>query len=169
MDVMRTDLKYAPDWYWWILHASHSGTVVFDKTPRMDYRFHSQSLSGAPNKRWMRAEEIRRAPLLALHDASGYSAQARQMLCQHGKMMRALWGMRAIRVLIGSRGQHLLTPVPWLASGFFGKATGLFRILLSWPFHGPRERVGRKRESFAPSGIATASHGSLTVYPPRPH
>lgn len=167
LSVMRTDLGYAPDWYWWILHASHPGSIVFDKNPRMDYRFHPQSLSGSANKRWMRAEEIRRAPLLALHDASEYSSSARQMLGRHGAMMRALWGMRAVRVLIGSRGQHPLPPVPWLTAGFLGTSLGLFRLLLTWPFHGPRERMARKRESFAPSGIATADHGSLTVYPPR--
>lgn len=164
--VMRTDLCYAPDWYWWILHASHKGTVVFDRTPRMDYRYHTQSLTGSPAKRWTRAEEIRRAPLLALHDAADYSPLAREMLEIFSGPMRALWLSRAAKAYIGTKGHHPLPQVPWLPGNLGVKLSHLLPIVVSWPFHMLREKFARRRDSFSQSGIATARHECLRVNPP---
>ena len=160
---MRADLRYAPDWYWWILHASQPGSVIFDQEPRMDYRCHPQSLSGSSDKRWLRAEEIRRAPLLALHDASLYSLEAGRMLGRHGRRMRALWSARALRVLVGSRGRYGIPSVPWLSGNAAAKAVGLGLDLLCWPFFGIKERVARRGASFQPSGIMAANHKSFRV------
>lgn len=167
LPAMRTDLCYAPDWYWWILHASQPGTVVFDQTPRMDYRYHSASLSGSTSKRWTRSEEIRRAPLLALHDAASYSTSARVLLEKHKRMMQALWMMRAIRVFLGSKGQYPLPSVPWLPSRPFQRIRVILLTIVSWPFWAMRERIARTRDTFTPSGIATVSHHLLRVHPPQ--
>lgn len=166
LGVMRTDLCYAPDWYWWILHASHKGTVVFDSTPRMDYRYHSQSLTGSPAKRWTRAEEIRRAPLLALHDAAEHSPLAREMLERFSGPMKALWLSRAAKVCFGTKGQHPLPQVPWIPGSPAVKLLHLLSIAVSWPFHMIREKVARSRNSFSQSGIATARHDCLRVNTP---
>lgn len=163
LSFMRTDLHYAPDWYWWILHASQAGTILFDPTPRMDYRLHPNSLSGAVDKRWTRAEEIRRAPLLALHDASRTSGTAAAMLFRHGKTLRSLWSIRALRVFVSSKGRYHIPSVPWLPEDFLLKLVGLCIGLLLWPFYGIRERVARKDSGFWSSGIATARHRAFAI------
>lgn len=165
IDKMRTDLKYAPDWYWWILHSSLEGDVVFDPIPCMDYRYHSSSLSGSTSMRMklIRVEEIRRAPLLALHDASTYSDTASTLLQKYENDLMGLWVLRMIKVLIGSRGGFEIPHVPWLPDNCFMRMIFLLRMIpaaINACRLRPRKQAGG---TFTPSGHPLATHSCLRV------
>lgn len=163
MDVMRIDLQYAPDWYWWILHSSLEGDVVFDPTPCMDYRYHSASLSGNPAKKWIRAEEVRRVPLLALHDAANYSRTAADRLETYGHTLERLWFKRALRVLVGTHGRHKIPPVPWLPNKTLPRTLKLTTLACGalWTKTAPVDSDG-----FIPSGCQDADHTCLKTTMP---
>ena len=163
IEVMRTDLKYAPDWYWWILHASLAGDVVFDPSPCMDYRVHSASLSGAPEKRWVRAEEIRRVPLVALQDVSAVSPSARQKLKKYGTILRAKWLIRMGKILIESRGGHGLPDLSFLGASPLERISSTVMAIVKHPLAAFHIQKHSNQKWFIPSGIPIAEHDLLSV------
>jgi glycosyltransferase involved in cell wall biosynthesis len=164
LDVMRTDLQYAPDWYWWILHSSLEGDIVFDPEPCMDYRYHSASLSGSPAKKWIRAEEVRRVPLLALHDAANYSQTAADLLERYGHDLERLWFKRMIKVLAGTRGRHRLPDVPWLPAKRLPRALKQAKLAIGAL---RLESAPADQGGFIGSGYTGAGHGCLRVSMPQ--
>jgi glycosyltransferase involved in cell wall biosynthesis len=163
LHAIRTDLLYAPDWYWWIHHISCKGTVFFDPVPHMDYRIHQQSLSLSPSKKWVRAEEVRRAPLLALHDASSHSNAARKMLDKYGQIMCSLWLYRMAKVFVLSKGNYRLFDIPFLPKKRFAFYTMLIVCIAKLPYYALYNRMRRNMRGFTPSGISIANHDCLKI------
>lgn len=163
INVMRTDLKYAPDWYWWFLHASLDGNVVFDPRPCIDYRIHAASLSGAPEKRWIRAEEIRRVPLVALQDASAVSPSAQRKLEQYGSILRAKWVLRTGKILIESRGAHALPDLSFLGPTRTERLSSVVMAIVKYLLTPSPPHGSSPHKWFIPSGIPFSDHQSLSV------
>ena len=57
---------YAPDWFFWILHAATGCDLLWDAPVQLKYRIHSESLTLLPAKAAARHAEVALAPLCAL-------------------------------------------------------------------------------------------------------
>lgn len=167
LSAIRTELLYAPDWYWWIHHISCEGKILFDSVPKMDYRIHSQSLSGSPNKKWVRTEEVRRAPLLALCDASSHSTAAKDMLHKYGQMMSSLWLYRMVKVFLLSKGSYAIPDLPWLPVKSIPRVILLLLSILKLPCYALINRMKRNNNGFIPTGISIAKHDVLKITLPQ--
>jgi hypothetical protein len=159
LKYMRADLNYAPDWYWWILHSSLEGKIVFDDTPCMDYRYHESSLSGSSSKAMLRAEEVRSAPLFALHDASKYSASATEMLREFGPRMEALWARRTLRLAFRRGHFKRALGVPWLSPV---PPLAILRLGVLFA-RSMRLRTVGGEAGFVPSGVMERCPSALSV------
>jgi glycosyltransferase involved in cell wall biosynthesis len=97
-DITRLVMPYfspywawAMDWVLWILLAATGYDFLWDEEPLIQYRMHSQSLSGSPQKRVIRQIERKLAPFCALRAASVFSPVARVLWVQERTALYRWW------------------------------------------------------------------------------
>lgn len=159
LPLFRTDWKYAPDWYLWILHAADGMAIVWDDQPRHIYRWHSRSLSLDPAKASLRNAEIRLVPLCALSLASQSSALAMDCWNQWKTSLYALWLRRALKLkLDGTMQEHWSR---YARDAFYGCQVNRTYPWSEWLAFGPailknawKERCAHKQQAFPVSGLA---------------
>ena len=98
LDVTRHVLPYfAPywqhtmDWALWLMLAATGLDFLWDPEPLIQYRMHSQSLSGSPQKKTIRQIERKLTPLHALHTASLFSPLAKTVWLEHRTALYRWW------------------------------------------------------------------------------
>ena len=150
---------YAPDWFFWILHAAKGGELIYDPQPRHKYRMHSASLSLDPAKDGVRRADMTLVPLCALATAGQFSPLAAQLWRRWRKPLYYRWLIRALKLKL--RG---LLRVGWLtlgASAFYGANYERRNLLGELRRHGTaavinylRERSALNSQGFRVSGLA---------------
>jgi glycosyltransferase involved in cell wall biosynthesis len=88
---------YAPDWYFWILHAATAGgNFVWDVEARHQYRIHQHSLTLDPGKETLRHAEVALVPLCGLAAAKQFSSEAAALWERWRKALYRRWLARAL-------------------------------------------------------------------------
>ncbi len=98
LDLTRQVLPYfAPywqhtmDWSLWLMLAATGFDFLWDAEPMIQYRMHSQSLSGSPQKKTIRQIERKLTPLHALYTASLYSPLAKAVWLEQRTSLYRWW------------------------------------------------------------------------------
>ena len=102
-DITRTILPYfspywvwAMDWVLWILLAATGHDFLWDAEPLINYRVHSQSISGSSRTQAIRKIERKLALLQALRTASVFSLLAKRMWIEHRTALYRWWLTSAV-------------------------------------------------------------------------
>jgi glycosyltransferase involved in cell wall biosynthesis len=151
--------EYAPDWFFWILHAATGFDLLWDPRVLSKYRVHSGSLSLTPEKDHLRRAEVRLMPLVALRTAAQFSQWAALSWARWGRILYWRWLRQA--VALKSRGG--LRP-EWMQLaghayyGARGKPVSLWAELarhsVGLVAADCRHRRAQRRQSFPVSGLA---------------
>ena len=103
MDITRLVLPfYSPHWVWtmdwelWILLAATSYDFLYDSESLIQYRVHSQSLSGSPHRRIIRQIERKLTPICALRKASIFSQLAKTVWTEQRRGLYYWWLATAV-------------------------------------------------------------------------
>ena len=103
MDITRLVLPfYTPcwqhtmDWVLWILLAASGFDFLYDTKPMINYRMHSGSLSGSPQKKVIRQIERKLTPFYALRTASLYSPLAKSLWVEKRTALYRWWLASAV-------------------------------------------------------------------------
>ena len=151
--------EYAPDWFFWILHAASGFDLLWDGRVLSKYRIHSSSLSLAPEKSEVRRAETRLMPLVALRTAAQFSHWGAQGWSRWGRTLYWRWLRQA--AALKSRGGLRPEWMQAAAQAYYGgKGRRVsFWVELAKHFVGlvaadVRHRRAQKRQSFIVSGLA---------------
>jgi glycosyltransferase involved in cell wall biosynthesis len=157
--LVRTDLTrqvlpffsgnwvYAPDWFFWLLHAATGFDLLWDIQTHVKYRVHAASLSLAPGKAAARHAEVALAPLCALAAAARYSGSAAERWAQWREPLYHRWLFRALA--LRARGE---LSDEWLQQGaaaFYDNRRAGVSLWSEVAKHGAGALITRRRESKA--------------------
>lgn len=95
LPFFHCEWAYAPDWFFWILHAATGFDLLWDGRVLNQYRIHASSLTSAPEMDGLRRAEVRLMPLLALRTAAQFSQWAALSWARWGRTLYWLWLRRA--------------------------------------------------------------------------
>ena len=150
---------YAPDWFFWILHAATGYDLLWDASLQLKYRIHSESLTLLPDKAAARHAEVALVPLCALAAGARFSPSAAELWTQWRSTLYHRWLLRALTLRV--RGE--LKP-EWLQQGaaaYYENQKKQVYLWLEAAEHGLdalttrlKERRASRSQSFPPSGIA---------------
>jgi hypothetical protein len=150
---------YAPDWYFWILHAATGFDLLWDARPHIKYRIHPESLTLDPGKAAARHAEVTLAPLCALAASARTSPWAAVLWKQWRKPLYHRWLLRALTLRARSQLNQ-----EWLLQGavaFHGKTLPQASLWSEAARHGAgalltrlRERKASRSQRFPVAGLA---------------
>lgn len=166
MDVTRQVLPlfscnwvYAPDWFFWILHAATGRDILWDAPVHLKYRIHSQSLTLLPAKAAVRHAEVALVPLCALAAGARFSSEAAELWAQWRKTLYHRWLLRALALRV--RGELRREWLKQGAAAFYGTEKPGFSFWFEAVKHGAgawanrfRERRASRSQRFQVAGIA---------------
>jgi glycosyltransferase involved in cell wall biosynthesis len=95
--------EYAPDWFFWILHAATGFDLLWDGRVLNKYRVHSESLTSSPSKAAMRHAEVALTPLCALAVAARFSGWAAVLWSRWRRALYHRWILRALKLRVQGR------------------------------------------------------------------
>lgn len=150
---------YAPDWFFWILHAATGCDLLWDASVQLKYRIHSQSLTLLPSKAAARHAEVALVPLCALATGAQFSTAAAQLWERWRSTLYHRWLLRALTL----RARRELKP-EWFEQGaaaFYGNQNPRVSLWLEVAKHGAgawasrlSERKASRSQRFPVSGVA---------------
>lgn len=146
---------YAPDWFFWILHAATGCDFLWDATVHLKYRVHSQSLTLLPGKAAARHAEVALVPLCALAAGARFSAQAAELWVQWRRTLYHRWLFRALT--LRARGE---LRGEWLergAAAFYDNKQQRVSLWLEATKHGAGAWASRFREEKPPGRSGSRS------------
>lgn len=83
--------QHTMDWALWIMLAATGFDFLWDDEPMIQYRMHSQSLTGSPQKKTIRQIERKLTPIYALHTASLFSPLAKAIWLEQRTALYRWW------------------------------------------------------------------------------
>jgi glycosyltransferase involved in cell wall biosynthesis len=150
---------YAPDWFFWILHAATGCDFLWDATVHLKYRVHSESLTLLPGKAAARHAEVALVPLCALAAGARFSTRAAELWVQWRRTLYHRWLLRALTLQARGELRH-----EWLEQGaatFYDSKKPRVSLWLEATKHGAgawasrfRERKASRSQRFPVAGIA---------------
>jgi glycosyltransferase involved in cell wall biosynthesis len=150
---------YAPDWYFWILHAATGFDLLWDAQTHIKYRIHPESLTLDPGKAAARHAEVTLAPLCALAAGARTSPWAAELWGQWRRPLYHRWLLRALTLC--ARGKLKDDWLPQAAAAFYGKARPRVSLWGETVRHGAgalitrlRERKAFRSQGFPVAGLA---------------
>ena len=151
--------EYAPDWFFWILHAATGFDLLWDPRALSKYRVHSGSLSMTPQKDHVRRAEVRLMPLVALRTAAQFSQLAALSWARWGKTLYRRWLRQA--VALKSRGGLRKEWVQLAGHAYYGARGRRVSLWVELARHAVglvvadvAHRHAQKRQRFTVSGLA---------------
>jgi hypothetical protein len=151
--------EYAPDWFFWILHAATGFDLLWDARVLSKYRVHSGSLSLTPEKDHLRRAEVRLMPLVALRTAAQFSQWAALSWARWGRTLYWRWLRQA--VALKSRGGLRPEWVQLAGHAYYGARGRRVSLWAELARHSVglvaadcRHRRAQRRQSFTVSGLA---------------
>jgi glycosyltransferase involved in cell wall biosynthesis len=150
---------YAPDWFFWILHAATGRDFLWDAQVQLKYRVHSESLTLLPAKAAARHAEVALVPLCALAAGARFSAFASELWVQWRRTLYHRWLLRALT--LRARGEFKREWLEEGASAFYDRKKPRVSLWVEAVKHGPgawasrlRERKASRSQRFSVAGIA---------------
>jgi len=150
---------YAPDWYFWLLHAATGVAFLWDGEVALKYRVHAGSLTSLPGKAAARHAEVALAPLCGLAAGAGLSEPAAALWARWRKTLYHRWLRRALTL----RTEGELKD-EWLEEGaaaFYAREAPPVSLWSEAIRHGPgalltrlRERSASRAQRFPVAGLA---------------
>ena len=151
--------EYAPDWFFWILHAATGFDLLWDARVLSKYRVHTSSLSLAPEKFELRRAEDRLMPLVALRTAAQFSQWAAVSWARWGRTLYWRWLRQA--VALKSRGGLRPEWVQLAGHAYYGARGRRLSLWVELTRHSLglvaaefSNRLAQRRQSFVVSGLA---------------
>jgi glycosyltransferase involved in cell wall biosynthesis len=159
MPFFHGEWTYAPDWFFWILHAATGFDLVWDARPLTQYRVHPESLTLSPSRAAARFAEVALIPLCALAAGTRFSAWAAVLWSRWRKALYHRWILRALK--LRARGE---LKEDWLlpgAAAFHGNGESKGSLWWESVRHAPGALIARRGEQntnrslqFPVSGLA---------------
>lgn len=150
---------YAPDWFFWLLHAAAGGELLWDTAVALKYRVHAESLTLLPSKAAARHAEVALAPLCGLAAGARLSGAAAGLWDRWRKPLYHRWLLRALT--LGARGELRNEWVQQGAAAFYGDDRPQVSIWTEAFKHGTAallsrvsERRAARAQRFPVAGIA---------------
>jgi len=98
MPFFHEEWTYAPDWFFWILHAATGFDLVWDAQPLTQYRVHPGSLTLSPGRAAARFAKVALIPLCALAAGARFSGWAALLWSRWRKTLYHRWILRALKL-----------------------------------------------------------------------
>jgi len=159
MPFFTPHYKYAMDWVLWILLAATGLDFLWDDEPLIQYRMHSQSISGSPEKKALRQVERKLAPIIALRSASLFSPLAKSVWFEERVALYRWWLSTAASMRF--KGTLNSQEMNFVAEAFYGsthRTTRLWKELASHGFSSilqyNREKKANRKQIFNVSGLS---------------
>ena len=159
LPFLHGEWAYAPDWFFWILHAATGFDLLWDAQPLIKYRVHAESLTLSSGKAAARHAEVALTPLCALAAGARFSGWAAVLWSQWRKPLYHRWILRALKLRV--RGE---LKDDWLQQGaaaFYGNARSRVSLWSETFRHGPGalitrlgERKACRTQRFPVAGLA---------------
>jgi glycosyltransferase involved in cell wall biosynthesis len=169
--LVRTDITrqilpfFSPNWVWamdwtlWILLAATGHDFLWDPEPLFRYRWHSESISGSPQREGIRRVERKLAPLYALHSASIFSPLAKAVWIEQRIQFYRWWLVTA--AALQWKGNLKSRDMLMAEEAFRGALPGSANLWREMAVHGlpallqwRREKEANRRQLFQVSGLS---------------
>jgi glycosyltransferase involved in cell wall biosynthesis len=164
---------YAPDWFFWILHAATGCDLLWDAPIQLKYRIHSESLTLLPAKAAARHAEVALVPLCALAAAAPLSPFARELWALWRKTLYHRWLLRALT--LRARGELKREWLEQGAAAFYDNKKPRVSLWFEAAKHGAgacasrsRERTASRSQRFPVAGIAQVNDPVFRLAPTSP-
>lgn len=166
MDTTRQVLPYfspywvhVMDWMLWILLAATGHDFLWDGEPMIQYRMHSQSLSGSPQKQIVRQIERKQVLLCGLRTAGTFSPLAKKIWIEQRTALYRWWLVTAAS--LRSKGLLPAGEMSFAAESYHGTPIGSAGLWRELAVHGlpallqyRREKAANRRQLFQVSGLS---------------
>jgi hypothetical protein len=166
MDITRLVLPffspyyhYAMDWVLWILIAATGHDFLWDEEPLIQYRMHSQSISGSPKRKVLRQVERKLAPMNALRAASQFSPLAKAVWFQERTALYHWWLSTAVGLSL--KGALRSQDMNFAAECCYGTTPPSVKLWKELAIHGiptalqyNREKKANHKQIFPVSGLS---------------
>lgn len=149
------------DWALWIMLAATGFDFIWDSEPMIQYRMHSGSLSGSPQKKVIRQIERKLTPFYALRAASSFSPVAKSFWNEQRTALYRWWLVTA--AALRWKGALAARDMAFAAEAYRGALPGPVSLWRELAVHGlpaalqyRREKQANARQLFQVTGFALA-------------